>query len=237
MVVGASDVDDNIVLGPETGPTRLCVVTRLELPPEALIRFVAAPDGTIVADLARKLPGRGVWVSCDRRHLATAIKTKVFARSLKRPVEIAADLADRVEEQLQQRMLAALAMANKAGQVVLGFVKIEKAIAAGEVRCLLHAREAASDGAGKLDRKLAALAAELKFEPRIVRTLAVAQLSLAMGRSNVIHAALKPGGAAKAFSREAGRLARYRSDETSDEATSAASQAGSAQPDLDTERV
>ena len=97
-------------------------------------------------DLARKLPGRGVWVSCERAHVATAVKTKAFARSLKRPVTVPADLADSVEALLLRRALAALSMANKAGLVLAGFAKIDAAIAAGEVRALLHAAEAAADG-------------------------------------------------------------------------------------------
>ena len=53
-----SDRDD----GEADGPLRLCAVSRAELPPDELIRFVAGPDGAIVPDLARRLPGRGVWV-------------------------------------------------------------------------------------------------------------------------------------------------------------------------------
>jgi len=39
-----------------------------------LIRFVAGPDGAVVPDLARKLPGRGLWVAADRASVATAAK-------------------------------------------------------------------------------------------------------------------------------------------------------------------
>ena len=42
---------------------RTCVVTRAVKPGAEMIRFVAGPDGTIVPDLERKLPGRGVWVT------------------------------------------------------------------------------------------------------------------------------------------------------------------------------
>jgi hypothetical protein len=46
--------------GTEDGPLRLCAESRTQEPIERLIRFVLGPDGTIVPDLARKLPGRGV---------------------------------------------------------------------------------------------------------------------------------------------------------------------------------
>ena len=60
----------------ESGPTRMCAVTRAELPPGELIRFVRAPTGEIVPDLEMRLPGRGVWLTCDRKIVEKAIKTK-----------------------------------------------------------------------------------------------------------------------------------------------------------------
>ena len=47
----------------ERGPIRTCIVTRVERPPEEMIRFVLAPHGTVTPDLKRKLPGRGVWIT------------------------------------------------------------------------------------------------------------------------------------------------------------------------------
>ena len=52
----------------DTGPRasereRLCVATRTVRPVSELIRFVIGPDGAPVADLKRKLPGRGIWVT------------------------------------------------------------------------------------------------------------------------------------------------------------------------------
>ncbi|MEM9899578.1 MAG: DUF448 domain-containing protein, partial [Pseudomonadota bacterium] len=40
---------------------RTCIVTGKKAPGRQLLRFVLAPDGIIVPDLAAKLPGRGVW--------------------------------------------------------------------------------------------------------------------------------------------------------------------------------
>ena len=45
-----------------------------------LIRFVAGPDGAVVPDLARKLPGRGLWVAADRSSVETAAKKNHFAQ-------------------------------------------------------------------------------------------------------------------------------------------------------------
>jgi predicted RNA-binding protein YlxR (DUF448 family) len=198
--------------GQEAGPERTCAVSRTVLSPDVLIRFVLAPDGQVTPDLARRLPGRGVWVECSRSRVEAAIKTGVFAKSLKQQVSTSPDLAERVDKLLLRRAMDALSLANKAGLVVAGFAKVDTAVASGHCQMLVHAAEAAADGAGKLTRKLRAVwqAQGNTDEPVILDTLTSADLSLAMGRANVVHAALTKGGAAANFLRDAQRLQRYR---------------------------
>ncbi|MCB1522429.1 MAG: RNA-binding protein [Hyphomicrobiaceae bacterium] len=196
---------------PETS-LRLCAVDRVQRDPDELIRFVPGPDNVVVPDVARKLPGRGVWVTADRRHLAEAVRGKAFQRSLKRAVEVPPDLADIVERQLVRRAVDALALANKAGQVITGFEKIDKRLASGEIRALVHGRDASADGSDKLDRKMIGISGGGDAKSRILAVLTIEQMSLAMGRPNVVHAALIKGGATERFLTEAGRLVRFRSD-------------------------
>jgi predicted RNA-binding protein YlxR (DUF448 family) len=192
------------------GPLRTCVVTRRELPPADLIRFVAAPDGAVVPDVACRLPGRGVWVSLDREAVAKAVATRAFNRGLKREVTAPADLPLVVERLLQERARAALSIANKAGQVLAGFSKVDGAILAGTALGLVHACDASADGIEKLDRRFTAMCRDLDRPPKIVRCFTIEQMSLALGRLNVVHAALMVGGAAQGFLVEAERLERYR---------------------------
>lgn len=192
-------------------PLRTCVVTRELKPPEALIRFVPGPDAEIVPDVARRLPGRGVWVTAERSAVAEAVRRKAFSRSLKRSVVVPPDLPELVERLLVKRAMDALSLANKAGLVTTGFTRIEASIAAGSVAALLHGQDAAADGAGKLDRRFQAISAHAGRPAPVSRELTVEQLSLALGRANVVHAALSAGGATTNFLNEAGRLARYRS--------------------------
>ncbi|MDX2308572.1 MAG: RNA-binding protein [Hyphomicrobium sp.] len=196
--------------GPDAGPVRLCVASRKERPVDELLRFVLSPGGEIVPDLAHKLPGRGVWVSCERSAVLEAVKKKAFARSLRRDVRAPDDLADRVESLLDNRVREALSIANKAGRVTSGFEKIDALIGKGEARVLLHAREAAADGTAKLDRKFMAVAASQGRPATIISIMSVEQMSLAIGRANVVHAALTQGGATERFLTEAGRRERYR---------------------------
>ncbi|MDG1858732.1 MAG: DUF448 domain-containing protein, partial [Emcibacteraceae bacterium] len=57
---------------------RKCLVTGEMFPASKLIRFVSGPDGTIVPDVAAKLPGRGCWLLADREVVEEAIKKKIF---------------------------------------------------------------------------------------------------------------------------------------------------------------
>jgi predicted RNA-binding protein YlxR (DUF448 family) len=192
------------------GPLRLCALTRAPLPKENLIRFVAGPDGTLYPDPATKLPGRGVWVTASLDKVREAVKARVFARSLKREIKVPHDLAEQVAVLLERRALDALSLANKAGLVTAGFAQVDALIEKGSVVALLHARDAAPGGAEKLDRKYKAIARAAGRDAVIETLFTVDQMSLAIGRSNVVHAALTKGGATEKFLNEAGRVVRYR---------------------------
>ena len=63
---------------------RMCIVTREKgEADDHLIRFVAGPDGSVVPDLKRQLPGRGCWVKAERAIVDKAVARKLFARALR----------------------------------------------------------------------------------------------------------------------------------------------------------
>ena len=177
--------------GRNTPTERTCVVTRQTLPVTDLIRFVVAPDGTVVPDLRRRLPGRGVWVTADAEHIAIAERKGLLARAFEGSVRVEPGLADRVERLLIEAAVGALSLARKAGTVVAGNAKVEAALGGDAVVGLIHAAEAAADGAGKLDA-----VARRRFGEGglpVIRSLTGEDLDLAFGRTNVIHAALLAG--------------------------------------------
>jgi hypothetical protein len=194
------DGDDNAV--------RRCALTRARRPKDDLIRFVLGPDGAVVPDLKERLPGRGVWLTAAHDRVAEAAKRNVFARALKTEAKVPESLAAQVDRLLADAALSALALANKAGEAVFGHAKVEEAIAKGRVLALVHAQEAAEDGCRKLDGKARGMR-EGSPAP-VVRAFGVDELSLASGRTNVIHAALIQGGAARKFLAAAARVERYR---------------------------
>jgi hypothetical protein len=196
-----------------TAPVRLCAVTRTQHPVEDLIRFVLGPDGVIVPDLARRLPGRGVWIEARREVLEMAVRRKVFARSLQQPASVPQDLPDQVARLMTRRLAEAVSLANKAGLLVTGFAKVDDLIAQGRAVLLIQAADGAPDGAAKLAGKFRALVGPERAAEAAVTQLTGAQLDLAIGRSNVVHAAASGGGAAWRILAEAARLRRFRSIE------------------------
>ena len=211
LAIADPDLDN----GPRTNRSatmRMCAVTRLVRPIDELIRFVVAPQGEVIPDLKRKLPGRGLWVSASRQAVAEAVRRNQFSKGFKREVRAAATLAADTEALLVRSVSEALAMAAKAGQVVSGFSKVEGALRLGQAEALIHASDGAADGIRKLDaivRQNAGIGDESREFP-VVTALTSEQLDLALGRSNVIHAAVLAGPASKTFLSRSQLLVRYR---------------------------
>jgi hypothetical protein len=204
-------IDDESDPGPRSAEReRLCIATRSVRPVEELLRFVVAPDGAVVPDLKRKLPGRGVWVTATRTALAEAIARKAFARAFRRDVKVPSDLSDLVDRLMERRALDALAIGQKAGGLVCGFTQVEAALGSAPVVALIHAADAARDGV----RKLAAAqrSAELGSSA-VIDLFSSEQLGLALGRPNVIHAALLAGAASKGVLDRCLALQRFRGDD------------------------
>ena len=191
----------------ERGSERTCVVTGEKGSPEAMLRFALSPEGVVTPDIRRKLPGRGVWTRLDRATVEKAAAKGGFARGFRKPVKAGPELAAQVEALLAEDALQFLSIVNKSGLVVAGSAKVESALRSGRVAALIHAREGAQDGIEKLDR----LARGLSQANVTINLFESAQLDLALGRSNVIHAALHAGGPSAVFLAKFARLAAYRS--------------------------
>ncbi|WP_439574262.1 RNA-binding protein [Phreatobacter sp.] len=193
--------DDTADLALDGGPNvrrgaseRTCIVGRKAGDPSGLIRFVVDPSGRVIPDLKARLPGRGAWVTARRAVVAEAVRRKLFARAFRREVVVDGDLTGQVERLVEAQALAALSMANKAGAVVTGFAKVEAAIGSSELAAVVHAADAGDDGVRKLGQALSrSLGPDAAAMPRIAMFTS-SQLDLALGRLNVIHAALLAGG-------------------------------------------
>lgn len=65
--------------------TRTCIATRVPQPDTQLLRVVADPDvpGRVLADPARKLPGRGAWITPTLDAVELAEQRRAFGRALR----------------------------------------------------------------------------------------------------------------------------------------------------------
>ena len=214
-VLACPDLDN----GPRTdrsATVRMCAVVRQVRSIDELIRFVVSPAGEVIPDLKRKLPGRGMWISASRRAVAEAVRRHQFSKGFKREVRVSPSLATDTEALLARSAIEALAMAAKAGQVISGFGKVEEALRSRQtqasIQALIHASNGGSDGIRKLDaivRQNAGVNDESKQFP-VLTALTSEQLDLALGRSNVVHAALLAGPASKTFLSRSQSLVQYR---------------------------
>jgi uncharacterized protein len=192
---------------------RTCIVTRVTMPVDALVRFVVAPDGSIAPDLRHRLPGRGVWVTAERWAVEVAVNKRLFGKVLDGVTTVDGDLAEMVDRLMFAAAASALSLARKAGALVVGFSKVEAALANEPVVALIHAAEARDDGVSKLEA-----AARRRFGTgrlQTIRCFGSEQLDLAFGRTNVIHAAVLAGPAGANLLARVGALFRYRSGNSS----------------------
>lgn len=209
MLAVAQDIElDRGATAP--GTERTCALTRDVKPVDEMVRFVVAPAGEIVADVKRKLPGRGLWVTATRDAVAEAVRRNVFARGFKRDVRAGADLAGATEKLLERAALDALAIAGKAGLVVTGFAKVEAALGRGEAVALIHASDGSADGKRKLAGAAAAANEGGARKIVVIEDFSGTQLDLALNRPNVVHAALLAGPGSETFLARVARYVRFR---------------------------
>jgi len=178
-------------------PERKCIATGEVRPQSELIRFVVGPDMQIVPDILGKLPGRGIWVSADRKALEKAVTKRLFARSAKQAVTVPEDLVDQVDKQLSRRVVDLISLSRKSGHAVTGYEKVKDWLAKDYAEVLIQA----SDGSGRGKTKLST-----PYGGTYIGWLRADELGLAFGRQTVIHGALASGGLTLRVVEEAQRL-------------------------------
>lgn len=169
-----------------------------------MLRFVVAPNGELVPDLAASLPGRGLWLTPRRDIVARAVAKRLFARAARRPLAVPAELADRLEALLAQRCIDAIGLGRRAGLAVAGFERVCEAVRGGKVAALL----AAIDGAEGGRRKLLALTREVP----VARVLTATEMGAAFGREHATNASFGAGPLCRRLLADAQKLAGFRAN-------------------------
>jgi predicted RNA-binding protein YlxR (DUF448 family) len=171
-----------------------------------LVRFVVGPDGQVLPDFARKLPGRGLWVEARRDAVAAAVKRNAFSRAAKAKVAAAPDLADQVEHGLMRRLSQTLGLARRSGDLTLGFEKAASALEGAKAAWMIEAADGAADGR----RKLLSIARRSAKPPRLFGVFTAQELSLALGVEPVVHCVFLAGRGVEGWTHDVERLSGFR---------------------------
>jgi len=132
---------------PKADPQRSCLACRETTDKRNLLRFVLAPDSTVVPDLQQKLPGRGVYTCYKASCLTRAAQKKQFSRGFKGEV-LGADaelLVAQVTGKLEERIASYLSLANKGGKIVSGSDQVTDKLKKGGVGILFLATDISAD--------------------------------------------------------------------------------------------
>ena len=186
------------------GTVRRCAVTGRPCEKSRLNRFVVAPDGSVVFDIAGSLPGRGIWVGAERGLIERACGK---GGALARAGRVALDLPAQVERLLVQRCQSLLGLARRAGELAVGQDAVRSALRAGDAGVMIVARDAGGDGRDKIERLRAAVAPEVAVADVLDR----AELGSAIGRASAVHLAVRAGRLAALLRAECDRLSGVRS--------------------------
>lgn len=186
----------------DEGPERRCIVTGESAPKGALLRFVRSPDGVLTPDLLGRLPGRGLYLWPEPKHLEKALAKGLFARAAEAPVTAPEGLALLIESQMARRICDLLSLARKAGEAVCGFEKVKDWLTKGQARVLIQAFDGSERGKTKLHPP--------EGKNAFIGCLSAQELGLSFGREHAIHAALSAGGITERVVEEAAKLALWR---------------------------
>jgi len=174
---------------------RTCVGCRTAMPQEALLRLVRAPDGAVLPDPQRRLPGRGVYLCYRRACLEQAQRRGQFERGFKQPV-LPVDV-DALQAQLlrllEDQLLGLVPLARKAGQVLAGTGPLLERLGHEPFALVILARDISSGRGAKLHHKAQACGVET------IAYLTKERLGQLVGKSESSALGIKPGGLASGF--------------------------------------
>ena len=211
-------------------PERTCILSRRTAPKEELIRLALSPDDEVAPDVRARAPGRGAWIGVGRAELSAANTKGKLKAALQRAfktndVTVPNDLAERVAAALRQAALDRLGMEARAGNLINGADRVETAARAGNVHLLIHAADAGEDGRRRLDQ---AWRVGGRGPHGLVFPEGRTILSMALGRENVVHAALTDPAAARRVSHAIDRWLAFIDPDAGLEGGSAAAGPGTA---------
>ncbi len=141
----------------EHGPQRTCIACRQMKNKKQLVRYVVAPDRSVLVDYRQRLPGRGTYTCMSKQCLLDAVKRNSFQRNFKgqcRSVDATA-LTQQLIAAVDQKITSLIGMSRKSRQLIAGSNAVIETLKKGSSLALIIIATDISDTIGK---KIAALA-------------------------------------------------------------------------------
>ncbi len=190
---------------------RRCLASGETRDPVNMVRFVLDPEGVVTPDIQGKLPGRGVWVSSDRKSLEKVIAQKSFARGFKGKAKVKGDLVSLTEQLLVRRVLGLITMARKASLIATGNDQVQAMAREASIAFRIEASDGSEDGRSKIRTLAKAINRELELpDPIVIGCFTADEIGRALGRESIVHAAIKPSKLAKSLKVDVARLSGFR---------------------------
>ncbi len=174
---------------------RTCLGCRTAQPQDELLRLVRSPDGEVIPDPQRRLPGRGVYLCYRSDCLVQAVRRGQFERGFRQPVK-AVDLEAmhaQLLQQLQEQLQGLLSLARKAGQLLAGAGPLQERLGHEPFAVLVVAGDISEGRAAKLLHKARACGVDT------IGYLTKEELGQLVGKGESSALGLRPGGLAKSF--------------------------------------
>jgi predicted RNA-binding protein YlxR (DUF448 family) len=190
--------EDDEIEEKETGPLRRCLVKRESFARETMLRFVVAPDQTLVFDVTATLPGRGLWLSASADVIHSAIKSGILSRAAKQRVTIPPEFLLLVTTALERRLIELLGLARRGGNAICGFEKAREWLQEQKAGLVVQAADGSADERARFCSGSAV---------KQVVLLDAARLGKIFGREQAVHVVIGAGRLAKMIENEADRLA------------------------------
>lgn len=183
------------------GEKRKCIVSGKVLEKDFLLRFTVLPDGHLVPDFKKKLPGTGIYVTANRDMLSAAVAKNLFSKTLKQTVRIAPDFVQTIEQLLKKHGLDMVSLSRKAGILRTGYEKVSELVKKGRAAFILEATNAGSDG----HNRILSLARGLE----IFNIYTVEELDKALDKNNTVHIAFEKSEMAKTVEGEFRKISNF----------------------------
>ena len=141
----------------ENGPQRTCIACRQTKIKKQLVRYVVAPDGTVLVDYRQRLPGRGAYTCVSTQCLHDAVKRNGFKRCFKGQCLTvdATVLLQQLIAAVEQKITNLIGMSRKSRQFIAGSNAVIEALKKGSSLALVII---ATDISGSIGKKIETLA-------------------------------------------------------------------------------